>query len=443
MDSRTYQVGRSTISLLFGDIITSRAEVLVSSDDYLLSMGGGVSRAIRHAGGHRVAADASKMVPARAGDVVVSTAGDLPAKYVLHAITIGSGQAALAPGVIVRQVCQRVLNLLPMLGCRSVAFPAIGAGVAGIPYETVASEMAGALVTFLIDAKDAYRVELYLLDRFGLMGRDDFFVFFEAFAARRFGLATAADAASHALTTPAAAAQGMDATQTAEAERRHQVYLMLRHLDARRNQLEADLMAALTGERSDQESSVSQLKQHLDEIQALRRSYEAELIVSDKAVPAVVRDSVFVSSTSSDLKLHRQAVRSVIDNLELTFIGMEQFAPDAQAPVDLIRRKVNEGQVYLAILGLRYGYVDPGTGLSMTELEYRQALASDKKICIFVMDQNAPILASMVEDDPTRYAKLLDFRSRVMKAHTCALFTDAADLAQKTEATLKQSRSLG
>ena len=74
----------------------------------------------------------------------------------------------------------------------------------------------------------------------------------------------------------------------------------------------------------------------------------------------------------------------------------------------------------------------------MTELEYRQAIASDKRICMFVMDQHAPITANMVEDDPTRFAKLIEFRGRVLKAHVCAFFTNPSDLAQKAEATLKQ-----
>lgn len=439
MNSRTYEVGQSKITLLFGDITTSQAQALVSSDDYWLSMGGGVSAAIRYAGGHRVAADASKMVPALVGDVVVSTAGHLPAKYILHAITIGSQQAGLPPDAIVRQTTQRVMNLLPLLGCASVAFPAIGAGVAGIPYEIVASEMAGVLVGFLLDAKEAYDVELYLTDRFGPMSRDDFFVFFEAFAARRLGLSTSMGATNHALKPPATTTPAMDARQMAQAERRHQVYMMLRHLDARRNQIEADLLHVLAGQELPRDKTLSQLREHLDEIQALRRGYEAELIVVEKADQLVVHNSVFVSSTSTDLKPHRQAVRDVINSLRLTFIGMEEFAPTAQAPADLIRRKVNESRVYLGILGMRYGYVDPGTGLSMTELEYRQAIASDKRICMFVMDQNAPILASMVEDDPIRFAKLIDFRSRIMKAHTCSLFTDPADLAQKAEATLKKS----
>jgi len=439
MKSRTYEVGQSKITLRFGDITTSKSDILVSSDDYMLSMGGGVSAAIRKVGGARIAADASKMVPARAGDVVVSTAGDLPAKYVLHAITIGNERLDLPADAIVRQTTQRVMHLLPLLGCTSVAFPAIGAGVAGISYEIVASEMASSLVGYLLDAEDSYDIELYLMDRFGQMSCADFFMFFEAFAARRYGLLTSSDPSNHSLKPPDTTPISMDPNQEAEAQRRHQVYTMLRHLDARRNQIEADLLQDLSEPGISHDYSISQLREQLDEIQAIRRNYEAELIVAEKAQQPVVEDSVFVSSTSIDLKSHRQAVRDVINTMRLKFIGMEEFAPTTQAPADLIRRKVNESQVYLGILGFRYGYVDPSTGLSMTELEYRQAIASNKRICMFVMDKDAPIMASMMEDDPTRFAKLIDFRSRVMKTHTCALFTDTSDLAQKAEATLKEN----
>jgi O-acetyl-ADP-ribose deacetylase (regulator of RNase III) len=438
MNSRTYEIGRSKITLFFGDITTSKAEVLVSSDDYFLSMGGGVSAAIRRAGGAGIPTDASKMVPAQVGNVIVSTAGDLPAKYILHAVTIGPEQLDLSADAIVRQTTQRVMHLLPLLGCNSVAFPAIGAGIAGIPYEIVASEMAGALVGALLDAENPYQVELYLMDRFGQLSHDDFFVFFEAFAARRFGLTTTANRSNSSLTPPATTPPQMDPNQAGDAERRHQVYEMLRHLDSRRNQIEADLLKALAGQGETNCQPLSKLKEQLDEVQAIRRSYEMELVVSDKGDQAVVPKSVFVSSTYNDLKPHRQAIKDVIKNLQLKFIGMEEFVATAQAPADLIRQKVLESGVYLGILGMRYGNVDPGTGLSMTELEYRQAIASNKRICMFVMDNNAPILANMVEDDPVRFAKLIDFRGRVLKAHTCALFTDPPDLAQKAEATLRE-----
>jgi hypothetical protein len=65
------------------------AEVVASSDDYELSMGGGVSAAIRAAAGTALALDAAKTVPREAGDVVVTTAGALRSRYVFHAVTIG------------------------------------------------------------------------------------------------------------------------------------------------------------------------------------------------------------------------------------------------------------------------------------------------------------------------------------------------------------------
>jgi O-acetyl-ADP-ribose deacetylase (regulator of RNase III) len=86
---RTYLVGKSQLTLEFGDITTSKADVLVSSDDAYLSMGGGVSQAILRAAGRQIITDSSKMVPAKLGEL--TTAGALNAKYIFHAVTIGEG----------------------------------------------------------------------------------------------------------------------------------------------------------------------------------------------------------------------------------------------------------------------------------------------------------------------------------------------------------------
>jgi O-acetyl-ADP-ribose deacetylase (regulator of RNase III) len=441
MNSRTYEIGRSKISLIFGDITTTRAEVLVSSDDYYISMGGGVSAAIRRAGGSVIAADASKMTPANLGDVVVSTAGTLPAKYIFHAVTIGEEEGGLSPDAVVRQATLAAMDLLRRLNCRSIAFPAIGAGLAGIPYEVVAAQMAVALVGFLLDAPETYEVELFLMDRFGRKRPDDYFMFFEEFAAQKLGLSASAGLAQNILEAPEASAQGMSPKLLAQARRRRQVFMMLRHLDSRRNEIEAAVLRSLSAPDAPGSRPLPELEEKLESIRRLRRNYEAELEPSEAGATAAAGNSVFVSSTSRDLKQYREAVKGVINGLKLKFIGMEEFAPTAQAPVDLIRSKVMEGRIYLGILGMRYGYVDPGAGLSMTELEYRQAIASDKKIQMFVMDQNAPITAGMVEDDPLKFARLVEFRGRVMKDHTCALFTDPNDLAAKAEAALREAVS--
>jgi O-acetyl-ADP-ribose deacetylase (regulator of RNase III) len=399
-------------------------------------MGGGVSAAIRTAGGPRVPADASKMVPAKVGDVVVSTAGDLKAKYVLHAVTIGPKAGEMTPAVVIRQTTHHAMQLLDSLRCKSIAFPAIGAGVAGISLETVAAEMATVLVAFLLDNEETYGVELWLKHRFAGMSDEDFFVFFEQFAARQLGVVAHTSTAGYALAGPPHAEAAMDAEQLAEAQRRHEVYTMLRHLDAQRNKLESELMAALTVDDGPDAERLAGLSDRLEKIQALRRNYERELTPLQTQTVGVRPNSVFVSSTSSDLKAHRQAARNAIEALNLLFVGMEDFDPARTAPADLIRQKVSESESYVGILGMRYGYVDVGTGLSMTQLEYLQAVASAKPILMFVIDSDAPITAGMVESDPVHFAKLLEFKQRVMKDHTCKLFTSPQDLADKVRSSV-------
>ncbi|MBI5202887.1 MAG: DUF4062 domain-containing protein [Elusimicrobia bacterium] len=416
--SRTYRVGGSSITLTFDNILKSKAQVLVSSDDYMLSMGGGVSAALRIGAGDAFVAEAAKAVPARTGDLVVTSAGKLGARFVFHAITIGPRRLELDGGAIVRRVTRRAIGLLPQLGCRSIAFPAIGTGVAGIPFETAASEMAAALVSGLFESDPGTEAELFL----GRAGADAgrFFSVFEEHVAKSLGLTTAARGEERSLEPPADV-------------RRGQVFGMLRHLDARRLELEGKLLPF--ADSGDAKSSAG-LRAQLKELVELRSGYEAELLTAG-AQHRGRAESVFVSSTSMDLKPHRLGVRGVVEGLGLKFIGMEDFEASGLPPATLIRKKVVESDHYVGIIGMRYGYVEPSSGLSMTELEYRQAVSSAKPILLFVMDKNAPITAGMVETDPQGYAKLLDFRDRVLKAHTCGLFTGPEDLNQKVTHALK------
>ncbi len=111
-NKRTYQLGCSRLTIEFGDLTTSAAQVLVSSDDYYLSMGGGVSASILRAGGPTIALDAAKKVPAALGDVIVTTAGTLPAQYVFHAVTIGPNDSNMAPREVIKQTTSRCMKML-------------------------------------------------------------------------------------------------------------------------------------------------------------------------------------------------------------------------------------------------------------------------------------------------------------------------------------------
>lgn len=179
---RSYEVGQSRLTLRFGDLTKSAADVLVSSDDCNLSMGGGVSGAILRAGGQSILIEAAKRAPASLGDVLVTSAGALSAKHVFHAITIGTEKADSKE--VVAKATQRCLDLLDALALRSIAFPAIGAGLAGFSYEDVAVQMADTIVRHVSKSRRPIDVTIYLYDRFRRMEAIDFLHFFEEFAAR-------------------------------------------------------------------------------------------------------------------------------------------------------------------------------------------------------------------------------------------------------------------
>lgn len=190
---RVYTVNNSTLRVIFGDITTSTTDVIVSSDDAYLTMGGGVSKAIRRCAGDDIYKDTRKHIPASLGDVIVTSAGNLPHKYVFHAITISKEKRELkwvdrpddpqdVQKFIVRHTVDKCCTLLSNLGLNSIAFPAIGAGSACIPYNLVAKEMAESLTANLSATDEQLFVELYLMDRHGKMTAMDFVVFFEQIA---------------------------------------------------------------------------------------------------------------------------------------------------------------------------------------------------------------------------------------------------------------------
>lgn len=93
MITRKYSFNNSTVTIIFGNILDSQKEVLVSSDDCYITMGGGISGCIVKTGGRAIYDDAQKQIPAKLGNAIVTTAGSLKQKYIFHAITIDNEYA--------------------------------------------------------------------------------------------------------------------------------------------------------------------------------------------------------------------------------------------------------------------------------------------------------------------------------------------------------------
>lgn len=187
---RTYRIAGSQLTIDFGSVLDVPAEVVVSSDDYQLSMGGGVSAAIRIAAGNALGLDAAKAVPREAGDVVVTTAGALPARYVFHVVTIGPGYwvdpgggPAREVADLVRRATRTCLELMQPLGVRSIVFPALGTGTAGYPIEASAAAMAEVINHTLSQSSWQLNVSIMLMSR-TLASPVQYVAFYEEFARR-------------------------------------------------------------------------------------------------------------------------------------------------------------------------------------------------------------------------------------------------------------------
>lgn len=98
---------------------------------------------------------------------------------------------------------------------------------------------------------------------------------------------------------------------------------------------------------------------------------------------------IFVSSTYTDLIEERQAAVQAILEAGHIPAGMELFAAGDETQMKVIRRWIDESDVYLLILGTRYGSVEPASRKSYTHLEYEYAVATKKPRFAVVLDPSA------------------------------------------------------
>lgn len=127
---------------------------------------------------------------------------------------------------------------------------------------------------------------------------------------------------------------------------------------------------------------------------------------------------IFVSSTYSDLRDERQAAVEAILSSGHIPAGMELFSAGDESQMTVIERWIDESDVYLLILGGRYGSVDLKTGKSYTQLEYEYATSRNKPSFSVVvsqkgLDEKVKVLGrSAIEELNNK--ELHEFRSNVL-----------------------------
>ncbi|AWR98014.1 ADP-ribose-binding protein [Acidianus sulfidivorans JP7] len=160
---KIYSLNSLEIYLQKGDITEVSADAIVNAANSYLSHGGGVAYAIVKKGGYEIQKESDEYVkkygPVNTGDVAVTSAGKLKAKYVIHAVGPRYG---IEGGDKLESAIRKSLEKAEELGISSIAFPAISTGIYGYPYSVCARIMVNTFQNF--NPKNLKKILVVLYD---------------------------------------------------------------------------------------------------------------------------------------------------------------------------------------------------------------------------------------------------------------------------------------
>lgn len=151
-----HEVNDSIIELVQGDITEMDTEAIVNAANAQLQLGGGVAGAIRRKGGPVIQEECNAHGPIRVGEAAVTGAGELKAKYVIHAAGPRMGEGNEDEKL--RSATLASLRLAQDNSLKSISFPAVSTGIFGYPVEKCAEIMLSTTIDFLKSGGNLKRV---------------------------------------------------------------------------------------------------------------------------------------------------------------------------------------------------------------------------------------------------------------------------------------------
>lgn len=141
------QFHRTTVEIVKGDITQQDTEAIVNAANERLMVGGGVDGAINRAGGPKIQEEARKIGYCPTGQAVITTGGNLKAKYVIHAVGPIYRGGTQGEARLLASCYRASLQLARERGIKSLAFPSISTGAFAYPLD----EAAGIALTTVRD----------------------------------------------------------------------------------------------------------------------------------------------------------------------------------------------------------------------------------------------------------------------------------------------------
>ena len=148
------------ILIIAGDLVEQDVDAIVNAANNDLVLGGGVAGAIRSRGGPTIQEECDAHGPVKIGEAAVTGGGELPARNVIHAASMGLGGRTNAESL--RSSMNHSFRLARELGVQTIAIPAVGTGIAGFPIDECAMVMARSLSQALADGWKPLEVRFVL-----------------------------------------------------------------------------------------------------------------------------------------------------------------------------------------------------------------------------------------------------------------------------------------
>lgn len=145
------RIARSILELVVGDIVLQRTDVIVNAANSQLIGGGGVDGAIHRSGGSDIIVETRQKYPEGCvtGGAVITGAGHLGARYIVHAVGPVWGGGQRNESEQLASAYRRSLEIVVEHGCTSVAFPSLSTGAYRYPVELAAVCALTTVNTFL------------------------------------------------------------------------------------------------------------------------------------------------------------------------------------------------------------------------------------------------------------------------------------------------------
>src|SRR5713226_3202670 len=162
MSQQSAKAAAPKIVIQQGDLTEMETDAIVNAANNDLILGAGVAGAIRRKGGDAIQRECNEIGSIPVGYAAITTGGNLKAKYVIHAASMGLG--SLTTAETLRRSTAHALHLAAERGLKTIAFPAVGTGIAGFPMQECAEIMLQAAAEHLRNGSSLETIYFVLFD---------------------------------------------------------------------------------------------------------------------------------------------------------------------------------------------------------------------------------------------------------------------------------------